>query len=122
MPGFVVACRLRELPQLPYTTTVTGGLINIGASATRALGLVWLLTGLSCLVVAAGIFGRAAWSGQVAWVTLGVSAVLCVLGWPAARLGLIANVLIGAFLLTGTKMGWLLPAPESGGACTSIVS
>ena len=53
LPGFLVAWRLRELPMLPYTTTILGGHFDVGALGARLLGLGWLLAGLLCVTVAA---------------------------------------------------------------------
>ena len=107
LPGFLVAWQLREFPGLPYTTTVARGAIEIGPAGTRVLGVLWLGTGLACLVAAGGILAPVPWSSQLTWAVLAVSTLLCVLGWPAARLGLVANSLIAALLLVAGKLEWL---------------
>jgi hypothetical protein len=56
--------------------------------------------------VAAGVLQHTAWWYREALAILTVSSVLCLLGWPDSRPGLVANVLILAVLIAGAVLGW----------------
>jgi len=49
---------------------------------------------------------------EAAYVVLGFSLMLCVLGWPRAWIGLTSNIAVAVALLTATRFGWA-PAPEA---------
>jgi hypothetical protein len=106
LPGFLVAWQIRSMPELPYTTTVLGGTVDLGFEGTRALGVAWLLACIVCAGVAAGILLRLPWWTSLAWATLGLSCVLCILGWPAARFGLLVSIALGVLLAAGLRRGW----------------
>ena len=95
--GFVVPWKLMSAAEVPYRTTVVGDAIDIGDSGVRALGIAWLITALAfiligCVMIAGG--NVRPWI----FVVLTLSVVLCVLGWPDARIGLVVNALLfGAF-------------------------
>ena len=92
--GFLVPWKLLSTAEVPYRTTILGGLIEVGDAGARALGVVWLMATLAFVVLAAAIL--AGWNVRGwAFATLSLSLVLCVAGWPEARIGLVVN----AFLL-----------------------
>lgn len=91
--GFVVPWRLVASPDVPYRTTILAGTIDVGDAGVRALGIVWLMAALSFVLLGCALF---AGFNVRAWVLvlLGSSLVLCVLGWPDARIGFIVNVVL----------------------------
>jgi hypothetical protein len=105
--GFVVPWRLVTSAEVPYRTTVLAGSIDIGSTGVRLLGLGWLLVALACAALAGGVILRASWWHAVALPVVVVSLVMCILGWPDSRFGILANSLILALLLGGTRAGWL---------------
>jgi hypothetical protein len=105
--GFVVPWRLITSAEVPYRTTILAGSIDIGATGARLLGLGWLLVALACAALAGGVILRASWWHAAALPVVVVSLVMCVLGWPDSRFGIVANVLILALLLGGARVGWL---------------
>ena|SRR5687768_7452020 len=97
LPGFIVGWKLRALPALPFTTKVLAG-IDIGDQGVKVLGILWLLTGVGFAASAVGALVRATWVTSLLWPLLGLSMVLCVLGWPATRLGVVMNLLLATAL------------------------
>src|SRR5437867_4430348 len=97
--GFLVAWQLRAFPEMPLRTTILAAAIEVGVPGTRILGVAWLLVALAFAAVAAGLALRLAWWSQAAYVTMAISFVLCILGWPDSRLGVIANAVLIALLL-----------------------
>jgi hypothetical protein len=111
-PSFVVgAWQLRALPQLPYRTTLLAGSIDLGEVGIRIIGVAWLLVALSFTASGVGLALSLAWWQHTAYVAIAFSVVVCILGWPDSRLGLVANAVLAAILFAGTRFG-----RRSGGA------
>ena len=109
LPGFLVSWRVMHAADLPYTTMILGNTVNVGDAGIRFVGVLWLIVGLGC--VAAGIAGI---RGMHSWPLLALSAVtlsslLCIVGWPAARIGLAVDVVLLAIVATAMWFGWLTP-------------
>ena len=85
--GFVVPWKLVSTAEVPYRTTILGGMIDVGDAGTRALGVVWLMAALAFVLLAGAVL--AGWNVRL-WIfaMLALSIVLCVVGWPEARIGL----------------------------------
>jgi hypothetical protein len=96
LAGFVVPWRLLSLADLPYRTTIFGGAVDLGAIGVRAMGLVWLLTGAAFVVVAGAVVVDAAWWYRAFLITAVVSTSVCVVEWPQARTGVLANAVVFA--------------------------
>jgi hypothetical protein len=105
LPGFLVPWKLATLKEMPYRTTVLGGLVDVGPESLRVVALLWLAKALALVIVAGAVILRASWWYQALLVAVGVSLILCVLGWPDSRLGVLANllVLILAFFVSRTR-------------------
>ncbi len=97
--GFVVPWRLVSTAEVPYRTTILGGVTDLGDAGARALGVVWLVAALAFVLLAGAVL--AGWNVRL-WVfaMLALSSVLCVVGWPEARIGLIVNAVLLAALLS----------------------
>jgi hypothetical protein len=106
LPGFLAAWHLRTFPEISNTRTVLGGAVDVGVLGERLMGLAWLLAALTWVVVACGAALRAAWWLPVAPWILGASLLLCVLGWPASRIGIAQNVILAALLWGALRLGW----------------
>ena len=108
LPGFLVSWRLMKAETVPYGTTIVGGALDVGDAGIRFVGVLWLLVAAACLV--AGVAGL---RGTTGWPTLALTAVtfsflLCILGWPAARIGLVVDVALLAVLSVGVWHGWFI--------------
>ena len=104
--GFAVPWRLVTSSEVPYRTTVAGGLVDIGPAGVRLIGIVWLFVAVALVSIAAGVLQHTSWWYREAIVILIVSSALCLLGWPDSRPGIVANVLILAVLIGGSFLGW----------------
>jgi hypothetical protein len=107
LPGFLVNWQLRTFPELPYRTTIFGGAVDVGEGGIKAIGVAWLVLSVLFFVAAAVTLLRTAWAQPIVYAAVGLSTVLCVVGWPDARLGLIANAVIVLLLAGGARIGWL---------------
>jgi hypothetical protein len=80
---------------------------QIAEMETRALGIVWLLLAVAFVISGAAIFASPAWWWSFTLAVTLVSLALCVLGWPDARFGVLANIIVLAFLFIGPRLGWI---------------
>ena len=96
--GFVVPWKLVSTAEVPYRTTVLGGVSDLGDAGARALGVVWLMAALAFVLLAGSVL---AGSNVRPWALamLALSSLLCVVGWPEARIGLVVNVVLLTVLL-----------------------
>jgi hypothetical protein len=99
LPGFLVSWRLASLEELPYKTTILAGRLHLGERGVQALGVVWAALAVAFAILSAGFLLRAWWWSPAARAATAVSLVLCVLGWPEARIGVLVNLALGAWLL-----------------------
>jgi len=105
--GFFVFWRLAEFEEMPYKTTLLAGRIDVGETGIRVVGILWLAAALAfftCLTAVIPPFEW--WLTATLWTTV-FSLALCISGWPDSRFGVVANLLILAFLAIGGWLGWL---------------
>jgi hypothetical protein len=99
LPGFLVGWQLASFPELQFRTTVISNLVDVGPIGARIVGSGWMIVSLMFVVMAATIALRpSGWPPTLPGV-VALSALLCVLGWPEARIGLAVNGLLAAGLL-----------------------
>jgi hypothetical protein len=102
--GFVVPWRIFQAEEMPYSTTLLAGRMEVGDRGIRLVGLVWLGLTLAFFVAAAFVWmQRPGWPDMVILVA-GASLVMSVLGLPAARLGVAINIVLLALLLGGRAL------------------
>ena len=101
--GFVVPWRIVSSGEVPYRTTLLG--VDIGQAGVRVVGLAWLLVSVLFVVVGANVLRYGAWQYEAIPTLVGVSVVLCLLGLPESRPGLLANAAIAALLVLGWFLG-----------------
>jgi hypothetical protein len=105
--GFIVPWKLGKLEEMPYRTTLLGGRWDVGDVGIRGMGLLWLLVGLALFTLGGTLAVTGSLAGGPLLAFSLASAILCVLGWPDSRFGLVANaVIVGLYLLARTR-GWL---------------
>jgi hypothetical protein len=105
--GFVVPWRILTMKDEPYKTTLLAGTFDVGDIGIKIVGLLWLIAGVAFSATAVGVFASWPWWRSVGLSLATASLVLCVLGLPGAKIGILANALILAYLL-GAGIG-LLP-------------
>jgi hypothetical protein len=107
--GFVGSWWPAALRDYVYKTTVIGGLVDIGDGGIRLVGLAWLAAAIAFITVASlALANRPVW---IPLAPLGVSVtslLLCIIGWPAARIGLGVNAALLVAILVGQRAGKLL--------------
>lgn len=105
LPGFLVSWGLATYPELPYRTTVLAGRVEVGTTGIRSLGVVWLLLALGFAGLAAAAFFRAEWAVPGIAAAVVVSLLMSILGWPEARVGVPANLLVAGLLFWAIRNG-----------------
>jgi hypothetical protein len=104
--GFVVPWKIVTMKEEPYRTTLMAGTIEVGDLGIRMVGLLWLLACVAFMVSGIGAIASWAW-WRSALVPLALaSSVLCVLGLPGAKIGILANGLLLAYV-AGSSLRWL---------------
>jgi hypothetical protein len=106
LPGFLVPWRLASLPEMPYGTTVLGGRLDLGDAGIRVMGAAWLAAALAFAVAAVAAGTDRSWWMAAAAAAAVTSLALSVMGLPAARMGIVVNLLILAALLAAPRLGW----------------
>ncbi|HEX5823186.1 MAG TPA: hypothetical protein VFY18_01895 [Candidatus Limnocylindrales bacterium] len=89
--GFAGLWRLGEFKDVPYTTQILNGALDVGDAGIRVVGLLWLVAAVGFLWVTVAL-----WRGStrpVAFVTI-YSLAVCVVGLPAAIIGIGIDVAI----------------------------
>lgn len=112
--GFTVPWGLTVLEEMPYRTTLLGGRVDVGDAGIRLVGALWLVMSVAFGIAAIAVLtGVEWWSRLTLWAVI-LSLLMCVIGWPDSRFGLLVNLLILVVLLVGIRYGWLR-GPMPGG-------
>jgi hypothetical protein len=98
MVGFLVPWKLITTKEEPYRTTLLAGAIDAGDSGIRVVGLLWLAVALAFVTLGVGVLASAPWWRNSTLVLTAVSLVLWVFGLPGAKIGILANLLLAAYL------------------------
>lgn len=104
--GFLGAFQLSA--KAPYPRTVFAGTVPIGDAAIKTLGVLWLAAAVSFVFAAAVVAARNPWWSTVTAAAACFSLLLCIVGWPDARVGVFVNVAILMLLLGARWTYWLL--------------
>jgi hypothetical protein len=105
--GFVVPWRLATLPEMPYRTTVLGGALDLGAVGIRIYGLLWLGLAIAFGIAAGALALSVPWWYRLTLIAAAWSLVMCVVGWPDTRIGVVVNLVVLSLVIAGTHAGWL---------------
>ena len=105
--GFVVFWQIVEIEDISYTTTVLAGRLDIGDVGTRGLGVVWLVIAVALVIAGVTIFFSPPWWWSFTLAVTVASLFVTLLGWPDAKFGVLANIIILLFLFIGPRLGWI---------------
>ena len=105
--GFVVFWQIAEIEDISYKTTVLAGRLDIGDVGMRVLGVVWLLIAVAFVIAGVAIFFSPPWWWSFTLAVTIASLIVTLLGWPDARFGVLANIVILLFLFLGPRLGWI---------------
>src|SRR5262245_28052380 len=97
--GFVIPWRLTTPAIVPEPSAAPGDIEDVGSIGARALGALWLLMALTFFGLAAGVLLHIQGSEQWTLAAVAGSMLLCVLDWPDARYGILANVAVMLLLV-----------------------
>jgi hypothetical protein len=109
--GFVSSWKLATLAELPYKTTVFSGRVDVGDAGIRVMGVLWLLAALAFLVAAIAVATEAGWAVRLTVVGVIASLMLCLAGWPDARIGVAVNVGLVLLLAIGARLNLAVLTP-----------
>lgn len=107
LPGFLVPWRFMTAEDMPYRTTILAGRVDLGDAGIRAVGVAWLVLAALFAVSALATGLRTSWWQPAVLGTVVLSLVLSFLGWPDARIGVVVNVAVLAFLVANRHAGWI---------------
>ena len=103
--GFLVPWRLiPESRSWAYKTTLLGGLVDVGDTGIRVVGVLYLVALAGFAVAAVAVATTQPWWWLLTLVVTVYSLLMTVLGWPEARIGVFLNVAIVAALLLWSRL------------------
>ena len=105
--GFVTYWKIASFEEMPYKTTLLADRMDIGDVGIRIVGVLWLLTGLAFGVLGVGVIALQPWWYPLILYLVLFSLVMCILGWPDARFGVLINVILLVLLVLANNFGWL---------------
>lgn len=108
MVGFVASWRLAVLPELPYKTTIFGGRIDVDDAGIRVIGLFWLAATVAFSVAAFAIAAQWPNAMRLTGFAIAGSTLLCLVGWPDARMGLWLNLVLALLVVVATRLQWTI--------------
>jgi hypothetical protein len=84
---------------VPVQTSLFAGRFQASDGTLKALGILWLLVGLTFIVCAIGELRHASWWSEVTLNAAVLSLLLSISSFPASKIGIPINVVIIATLL-----------------------
>jgi hypothetical protein len=84
---------------IPVQTTLFAGRFQASDGTLKALGILWLLVGLTFIVCAIGELRNASWWSEVTLNAAVLSLLLSIASLPASKIGIPINAMIIATLL-----------------------
>ena len=97
--GFVVPWRIMRVEEMPYKTTLLAGKIDVGDWGIKATGLIWFILATGFFLLGLNVFFKWYEGEVIPYILSLLSLVMCVLGWPDAKIGIAANLFIVSFLI-----------------------
>ena len=109
--GVVASWQLATVAEVPYKTTLLSGRIDVGDTGIRVMAVLWLLGALAFLVAAFAVATETRWAMRFTLAAIGASLMLCVAGWPEARLGVAVNAGLALLLAIGARLHVAVATP-----------
>jgi hypothetical protein len=104
---FVVPWQITTVDGLPYSTTLLAHRIDLGATGIRVIGVLWLVATLVWVAAGLGLIVLAPWWQGLTVAAALFSSVLCILGLPEAKYGLLIKLAILVLLFLNGRYQWL---------------
>ena len=99
--------KLYTIEDLPYTTKVLWNRVDVGAVGIRIVGVLWLLSGLVWIIAGIGLVLLAPWWSAVTIAAALFSSIVCILGLPDGKWGLLINLAILALIYVNGRFAWV---------------
>jgi hypothetical protein len=99
--------KLMEVDGIPYTTRVLAGRINVGDTGIRIVGILWAIATLAWVIAGLGLVFTASWWQAMTIGAALFSSVMCVLGLPVAKFGLLINIATLTVVFLNGQYNWL---------------
>ena len=96
--GFTVPWFHRGLRGVDYSTRILNGSLDVGNTAMKMLGVVWLAVAVAFVVVGVMLWRGHPWARRTTVTLLLGSVVLCTIGLPGSVMGLVIDVVLLALL------------------------
>ena len=104
---FAMTWQLTSIDGLPYSTTILANRIDVGDASIRIIGLLWVVATGLWIAAALGLSLLLPWWQEVTVAAILFSSVLCILGLPDAKWGLLINIAILVLLYLNGPYQWL---------------
>ena len=105
--GFVVPWQISKIDEMPYKTTILGGVMDVGDIGIRIFGIFWLLFVLAFFTASGLLLLKVSFWDIYTIIISILSLLLCIIGWPDSKIGVFVNIFIIAFIVMAGKTGWL---------------
>lgn len=106
--GFLVSWKLKEMPEMPYKTTLFFGRLDAGETGIKVVGAMWLIAALAFAVSSVGALMQTQWLAAYTLAVSVFSAVLCIINLPDSKIGIPVNLAIIAIFIWGGRAGWFI--------------
>ncbi|TAK16458.1 MAG: ABC transporter permease [Acidobacteria bacterium] len=106
--GFVASWRLADLPDLPYKTTILGGRVDVEDGGIRIIGLFWFAAAAAFCLAAFAVAAQWPSALRLTGLVIAGSTLLCIVGWPDARIGLWLNLALAVLVVVAIRMQWAI--------------
>lgn len=106
--------RLTESPDLPYTTLILGGQLDLGETGVQLFGAVWLLAGLFTAAGGAALMARLPRARLILLAAALFSLAICLLVYDRAQVGIVINLAI--LLAVAVAQRWPARSQQIAGA------
>jgi hypothetical protein len=96
--GFFVQWKILKLKDIPFSTKIFYGKFDVGNAGIHVVGIIWLFIAIFCVLAGYGILSASDWWKTATLLVILFSFIFCILGLPDTKMGIIANVIVIAFL------------------------
>jgi len=105
--GFVVSWKLAKMKEMPYSTKVIFKKFDVGDNGIRIIGILWLLAAIAYFYSIYALYMSPGWA---MWFLLPVTiyaTLICIIGLPDSKFGILANLLLFVFLFLNFTFSWI---------------
>lgn len=106
--GFLVPWKIRKFKEMPFKTTLLNGRIDAGKVGIKIIGSLWLAI---CLLFFFSAFllitNNPLWF-TIIIITILFSIIMCILGLPDSKIGILANIFLLLLLFILLGIDWII--------------